>query len=122
MIIRLGITGQMIDLEKKSLSLPSTELIDSSAVSLSANKTRHKDYAPVKQIKTLSYEIVSKEYYDTRQGLYNLQLSSLEDLTYEIEEASGLKSYKVQMNPVSHGMDLGVRPFYQNINIELHEV
>jgi len=122
MIIKLGLDGAEQDLIQESLILDSVTLGETSSVSLSANSTRHKDYKPVKRLFTLTYEIISKENYDALQDIYKLQVSNLKNLNYKIEESGGLKTYQVQMNPVSRGSDLRDRPFYYGITIELYEV
>ncbi|SEH05428.1 Uncharacterised protein [Candidatus Venteria ishoeyi] len=71
---------------------------------------------------TLTYAVISKANYEVLQAIYNLQVLNLQDLNYIIGESGGLKTYQVQMNPVSRGSDLRDLPYYNGIVVELYEV
>ena len=122
MIIKLGVAGSEVSLVQESLILSSVTLNESSSVSLSANSTRHKDYKPVKRVFSLNYAIISKANYEALNDIYETQVSNLKNLNYIITESDGLKTYQVQMEPVSRGGDLRDRPFYSEITVELYEV
>lgn len=122
MIIKLGLNGQEQDLLQDSLVLRGVDLENTSSITRSANKTLHVDYLPVKRSFELSYSVITKENYDNLLAIYNLQVSNLQNLNYIIQEASGVKTYQVQMEPVSKGADLRDKDFYYDVSVRLSEV
>ena len=122
MIVKLGLNGAEQDLVQDSLTLSNVAAQDTSSQTRSANGTLHIDYKPVKRSFTLNYDIISKSDYKDLEALYDLQVSSLQNLNYIIEEGTTLKVYQVQMLPVSRGDDMRDKQFYYSVSIDLVEV
>jgi len=122
MIIKLGLNGQEQDLLQDSLTLRSVDLDNTSSSTRSANQTLHIDYLPIKRTFSLNYSIISKGNYDNLLSIYDLQVSNLQNLNYIIQETSGVKTFQVQMEPVSRGADMRDKDFYYDVSIRLTEV
>ena len=120
MIVKLGLSGSQTDLDKRSLTFPTTESLNSNSTSRSVDNTLHIDLVPTKKIFNLQYDIVTKDYFETTlTGLYEDQGTGNGNLIYTRE----LESYEVYMPPISHGAILPRDDeFYYGVNIVLEQI
>ena len=121
MTIQLGLSGFETDIEQKSLTLDSVDVSDESYKQKSSNGTLHIDYLPTKRTFSLSYEVITKENFQVWEDYYNLQVSSLQPLSFKLEEADGVNTYSVYLPPISRGADTRDKPFYYGISITLEQ-
>jgi len=120
MIIKLGLLASQIDLDKRSLTLDGVDSLDNNSSSRSVDNTLHVDFTPIKKSFGLSYDIVTKDYYETTLiGLYDVQGTGNGNLVY----TKGSDSWEVYMSPLSHGAILAKdEEFYYGVNITLEEI
>lgn len=121
MTIQLGLSGLEADLLQDSLIVSSMGVQDNSYRQRSSNATLHVDYLPTKKVFTLTYSVISKQDWQTFVDIYDLQVSSLQPLSFKIEESTGVTTYSVDMPPISRGEDMRDKPYYYGMTITLSE-